>query len=159
MRSFYKLPSVILLGPKFAGKSTLIRELTKKDAVPHYKEDDMHVGYLSNGKNIQFIEPQDFHPKNISVVRRMNRTNCKSMVYLFDVSKYSEPIESQIKNFRRSIKAMDGVDCILVANKMDIHDKKKVRLMRDEFDKVHEVSLYNRKGVDSLKNNLYSKFN
>lgn len=156
IRSLYKTPSIIFLGPKLSGKTTMIKEITKKDVIPHIKDNDIHVSYLDNGKKIQFVEPQNFHPENKNIIRKMKEMNAKSFVYMFDVSHFSDKIENQIKMLNEIQNLFNNMNCIVVANKIDIANKKKLKKIKSEFKNVHEVSLYNKNGLKKLKNSIFS---
>lgn len=151
MRSFYKLPSVVLLG---SGAEGAIREITNKEAMPHVKEEDFYVGYHTNGETLQLVAPRNV--KSSVVLRKMKGMNCKSLVYVFDVSPSSEPIVEQIKAFNRAQSAL-GADYIVVANNAHAADKGKLKRVRSMFGDIHEVSLTNRKGVDRLRASILSR--
>lgn len=152
-RSFYKLPSVALLG---SGAEGAIREITNKEAMPHVKEEDFYVGYHTNGETLQLVAPRNHNMKSGAVLRKMKGMNCKSLVYVFDVSPHSEPIEEQIKAFNKSQNALSGADYIVVANNAHEPDKGKLKKIRNMFEDVHEVSLSSRKGLDRLRASILS---
>jgi len=45
---------------------------------------------------------------------------------------------------------------VIVANKVDIKDDKKLAHLKDNFDKVHAISLIEGKGLEKLKDNIVS---
>jgi len=153
VKSFYRMPSVMLLGN---GRTTMIKEITKREAAPHPKEEDFFVGYHKNGKTVQFAAPRDHPMKHGAMVRKMNGMNCKSMLYMFDVSPYSEPIRDQIRDFKRTQKALSNMSFILAANKTGRHDKEKLRHVRKAFGGIHEVSLDEGTGMEKLKDSIFA---
>ena len=50
----------------------------------------------------------------------------------------------------------DEINHVVVANKVDIKDDKKLKTLKSNFDNLHTVSLTERKGLDKLRNNIFS---
>lgn len=152
-KHLYNLQSVIIMGPKAAGKTSFMKEMADES----YRKGDFSIG--QSGK-IQFIDPHNFNVNKSSHLIKMNKFNNKSIVYMFDISPYSEPIKKQIKDYEKVKKTFDTIDHVIVANKVDIKDDKKLRRVKDNFDNVHTISITKGKGMNKLRNtfsNLSSK--
>ena len=141
------------MGPKSAGKTSFMKEMTDES----HREGDFNVG---RSDKIQFIDPHNFNVNKNSHLIKMNKFNNKSIVYMFDISPYSESIKKQIKDYEKVKKTFDAINHVIVANKMDIKDDKKLKQIKDNFDSVHAISITKGKGMDKLRNtfsNLSSK--
>lgn len=62
LKNFYKLPSIIVTGPEFSGKRSLIRNITDDEVMSHPFEDNLKLSYLFDGdRKIQLISfPYNF---------------------------------------------------------------------------------------------------
>lgn len=148
-KHLYNLHSVIIMGPKAAGKTSLMKEMAD---VAHHKG-DFSVGHA--GK-VQLIDPHNFNIKSNAHLMKMNKFNNKSMIYMFDISPYSEPMKKQVKDYEKIKKMFNNVDHVVVANKVDIKDSKKLQHMKNNFDKFHQISLTKGTGLDKLKSDIAS---
>lgn len=155
LEAFFKLPSVIVVGPKNSGKITMIKNMTENEVVTNPFEKDVRVGYLTESDNkIQMITLH--YDSLVSFVNsgELKKLNNKIFLNVFDVSPDSDDIETQITEFEKSLPYFKGSSKIIVANKVDIADDKKLNKLKKKFDKVHKISSITREGLNDLKNDI-----
>jgi len=151
------LPSILVIGSKISGKSSLINTITKSDISIHPFENDLQLAYLKNENQIvQFVEGPSFAKEKIDTIKKLKKLNLKSVIYLFDVSKNSDTIENQLENFEDIRNFFSGMPFLIVANKIDTVEKNKVEKLKDRFKKIYEISLANI-GQSKLENVLLKK--
>ena len=158
LKSFYDIPSVIFSGPEECGKESIMTNITGYKTTSHPFENNLKIGYLIEGdKKIQLISiPYSF--MNVFVnSEEFKKINKKLFVNDFDVSSISDNIDGQIRNFEKSSSHFDDVDKIIVANKIDIVDDKKLKNLKTKYKKIHETSSITKKGLEQLKSNILSK--
>jgi len=155
LKNFYKLSSVIVTGPNLCGKKTLISNITNKEMVSHPFEDNLKLSYLDFGnKKIQIISFPYSFAFDFTNSEDFGRINKKLLINVFDVSPDSDDIENQIKNFRKLSPKFDGVDKIIVANKTDIADNKKLNKLKPEFKKIYKTSSVTNDGLKQLRDQI-----
>jgi GTP1/Obg family GTP-binding protein len=151
------LPSILVIGSKISGKSSLINTITKSDISIHPFENDLQLAYLKNENQIvQFVEGPSFAKEKIDTIKKLKKLNLKSVIYLFDVSKNSDTIENQLENFEDIRNFFSGMPFLIVANKIDTVEKNKVEKLKNRFKKIYEISLVNI-GQSKLENVLLNK--
>jgi len=101
------------------------------------------------GRQIQFVEL----PAIIdgAVDGQIKKVDPNFVIYIFDVSKDSLPIEKQIEDFETVKKIASNVPYILVANKIDCADEAKLNALESKFEKVIKLSLKNADSIDLKK--------
>lgn len=159
LKAFYETPSIIVTGPNFSGKKSLITNITNDKVISHPLEGNLKLGYLNlENKKMQlislpynlafdFIKSDDF--------KRMNK---KLLINVFDVSSESDDIENQVKNFNKVSPKFDGINKIIVANKIDVVDNKKLSKLRKKFQKIFKTSSVTNDGLEELKSQIVSKY-
>lgn len=75
--------------------------------------------------------------------------------YLFDVSKESDPPESQLENYEKIKEFFSNIPLIPIANKMDIADREKLEKIKSRFKEIHEIQLTGE--LDKMKQDLLKK--
>lgn len=155
IHSLYVIPSILFLGPKFSGKTSVMRHMSTHEPVPHSKDNRFHVSYMSGGKKIQLVEPQNFKSNNAKFVNSIRGMNHKSHIFVFDVSPFSDAIEKQMKEYEQVQKVLGG-NSIVVANKTDMFDHEKLSVIRKKFKNMHEVSVNRGTGMEQLKHSMIS---
>jgi GTP1/Obg family GTP-binding protein len=157
MQILYKIPSLVVTGPKFSGKTSFIKNITN-DNVPSFSIDkEIAMYYLEDQNNkIQLLEfPVNTNENKMKKIRGMN---LNSIAYIFDASQNSETIENQMTEFESVKKMFENVPTIIIANKIDVADKQKLDGLKAKFEKIHEIScMENKKTVDEyvlLKNEI-----
>jgi GTP1/Obg family GTP-binding protein len=144
--SFRKNP-VAFIGTSSSGKTSLLRQLTKKDPAP---SGDI---LRSRHGGRDFFEPKKAHIRHIS--NKLNQIKC-SVVYVFDVSPSAPSVEKQLKDYAAYKKTLAGAKFIQVANKMDIADAKKLGHLKKNVADIYEVSASDGRGIDELNSSLKS---
>jgi hypothetical protein len=155
IHSLYVIPSILFLGPKFSGKTSVMRHMSTHEPTPHAKDSRFHVSYMDEGKKIQLVEPQNFNYSDTKFLKSIKGMNYKSHIFVFDVSPFSDPIENQIKEYE-SVQKVLGGNGIVVANKTDMFDHEKLSVIRKNFKNIHEVSVNRNIGMNQLKNSILS---
>jgi GTP1/Obg family GTP-binding protein len=151
------LPSILIIGSKLAGKTSLIKTITKNDISIHPFANYLQLAYLKNENQIvQFIEGPSFAKEKINIIKKLKKLNLKSIIYLFDVSKNSDTIENQLENFEDIRNFFSGASFLIVANKIDTVEKNKVEKLKNRFKKIYEISLADT-GQSKLENVLLKK--
>lgn len=111
----------------------------------------MNFSNLTIGeKTIQLLEL----PYYFDNVEDFLKTNAIGGIYVFDVSKNSEPIDNQIENFIRIKKIFNNLKILVLANKLDIADEKKLRKLKKLIKDLHTISLIDEKSSKKLHNLL-----
>ena len=147
IKTYFSLPSVLVLGTKKSGKTSFIKFLTNSQVEQHPIQDGFNLASLNlEGKEIQFLEVPHFVDGIASNLQKIKGMNLICGVYIFDVSKDSEPIEVQLENFKRIKEAFKDLKFFVFANKMDISDEQKVEKLKNSIGKVYMLSL-----ADSLE--------
>jgi GTP1/Obg family GTP-binding protein len=138
LENLISTPSIVVTGMRFSGKSSLIKMITG-DGISMNPVVDSQTSYLQVGnQRIQFLElpAMDGLTDGPNNVKRMN---VKSLIFVFDVSKKSPLMEKQVETFE-NMKSLFGVPYIVVANKLDMADRKKLNMLERKFEKIHEIS-------------------
>lgn len=137
----YSLPSIVVTGAKLSGKTSLIKTITNSEIVTNPFEEGLSLSYLKNENRVlQFVEVLPIVEENIGNLLKIKKLNLKSVIYLFDVSKNSDSIENQLENFENTKNFFGEIPLIIVANKIDENDEKKLEELKSRFEKIYEVS-------------------
>jgi len=157
-KNFYELPSIIVTGPAASGKKSIISNVTRDRIVSHPFEDNLKISYLSEGdKKIQMISlPYNFIDDFVNS-EDFKKMNSKLFINVFDVSTNSDDIEDQIRDFEKNSAYFDHVDKILIANKTDIADSKKLKKLETKFKKIHKTSSATKEGLEKLRDSILQK--
>lgn len=155
LEMFFKLPSVIVVGPENSGKLTMIKNITGNKTVANPFENNINVGYINDGDNkIQMISLPYHSLINFVSSGEIKKLNNKIFLSVFDVSSNSDDIETQITDFERNLPYFKGFNKLIVANKVDIADEKKIKKLNKKFGEVHKVSSFTKEGLEELENNI-----
>jgi nucleolar GTP-binding protein len=147
-----EIPSIIILGPESSGKTSLIKKLTKSEVFPDPIEDHLNIAYLENGgKKFQVVDG-DITPRNLEQLKKLNY---KLIVYVFDPSPNSIPIEEQIKNFEKLKKFFGYAKIFPVVNKTDIADGERLNKIKNEIQNFFKISVETGDGLEQLKKTLF----
>jgi GTP1/Obg family GTP-binding protein len=150
-KSFYSTPSIFIFGPRYSGKTSLIKKISNSNINRHPFQDGSNFSNLNIfGKQIQLIEL----PYYFDNVENLLKINIIGGIYIFDVSKNSEPIGNQIENLVRIKKIFNNLKILVLANKFDIADKKKLRKLKKFIKDLHTISLIDEKSSKKLHNIL-----
>jgi GTP1/Obg family GTP-binding protein len=138
LENLISTPSIVVTGMKFSGKSSLIRMITG-DVISMNPVVDSQTSYLQVGnQKIQFLELPAMDGLTDGY-HNFKKINVKSLIFVFDVSKKSPLMEKQVETFE-SMKNLFGVPYIVVANKLDLADRRKLDILEKKFEKIHEIS-------------------
>lgn len=146
-----KIPSVIVLGPKSSGKTSLIKKLTKNKVLSDPIADSLNISYLKDeNKKFQIV---DGTPRNI---KQFKKLNYKSIIYVFDPSPNSISIKEQIKDFEKVKKSFKDAKFFCVINKADISDGKKLNRIKNKTTRFYIISAKTGDGLGELKGDILS---
>ena len=138
LAAFYSIPSIIIGGIALAGKTSLIKAITKNEMSTNIFLENFQFSRFKNGNILQLIEMPDFNKADD--LERLKKLNLKSMIYLFDVSKDSLPIVKQIDSFENTKRVFDNIPAIILASKADSKDSEKITELKKKFEKIYEIS-------------------
>jgi GTP1/Obg family GTP-binding protein len=151
LNALTQLPSIIVVGNKLSGKTSLVRAITSNEPLKHPLEDDLGINYLKEGdKKVQVIDA------NVTTedLERLKRFNLKSFIYVFDASSDPESFKNQIKDFEKFKEIFSGVKSFVVLNKIDLVEKREIKKIKDNFQNVYEISTKTNKGLENLKKSV-----
>jgi GTP1/Obg family GTP-binding protein len=150
-KSFYSTPSIFIFGPRYSGKTSLIKKISNSNINHHPFQDGLNFSNLTIGeKTIQLLEL----PYYFDNFEDFLKINAIGGIYVFDMSKNSEPIDNQIENFIRIKKIFNNFKILVLANKLDIADEKKLRKLKKLIKDLHTISLIDEKSSKKLHNLL-----
>jgi len=151
-KSLYSLPSVIVLGPRTSGKTTLVKELAPNInfSFSHATKKLGYSIYSDGKKKVQFVDPEKFSlgKLNRENVEEFKKLNYKSLIYLFNISPGSEPIEKQIRGFKKTMRLFGRVNLIPVATKLE--------KLKQMVKNIRKISLHRKDGLVSLRNSVFA---
>ncbi|MEM5879070.1 MAG: hypothetical protein QXU74_01075 [Candidatus Aenigmatarchaeota archaeon] len=154
--SLYSLPSIVVLGTRRSGKSSFIKVLTSSQIVSHPVQNGLNFSTLTIGnQKIQLIEVPHFANGATNHLRKFREMKLIGGFYLFDVSKESDPPESQLENYEKIKEFFSNIPLIPIANKMDIADREKLEKIKSRFKEIHEIQLTGE--LDKMKQDLLKK--
>lgn len=137
----YASPSILIAGSRLSGKTSLIKAITGNDISIHPFKGSLSLAYLKSGdKTLQVIEDCCLIGGKGNNLKDLMKLDLISLIYIFDVSKDSEPIEVQLESFENTRKIFDKVPFMVVANKADIADMAKIERLEIKFEKVYKTS-------------------
>lgn len=153
LNTLTRLPSIIVVGDRFSGKTSLVRAITRNEPIKHPLEDALGINYLrERDKKVQIIDAnvtkEDFE--------KLKRFNLKSFIYVFDVSSDSESFKNQMKDFEKFKEIFSGVKSFVVLNKIDLVEKREIKKIKNNFQNVYEVSTKTNEGLEDLKKSVIS---
>jgi GTP1/Obg family GTP-binding protein len=131
----YSWPSILVAGPKISGKSWLIRLMTEQDVSEHVFVDDIGLSRVKIGeRTIQFVEmPFAGSSENLG------KLNLKRIMYVFDTSDSSEPLDRQLEHLDWIEKKFRDVRVVPIANKVRDSKSEKLRALKDKFERIYEI--------------------
>jgi GTP1/Obg family GTP-binding protein len=148
-----QLPSIVVLGDRFSGKTSLARAITRNESLVHPLEDGLGINYLKDGnKKVQIIDA-NVTPEE---VERLKKLNVKSFIYVIDASSNSDSFGNQIKDFEKFKETLIGVKSFVVLNKIDAAEKRTINKIKDNFKNVYEVSTKTNEGLEELRKSVLS---
>jgi len=148
-----QFPSIIILGDRFSGKTSLARVITRNESLAYPLEDGLGINYLKDGnKKVQIIDA-NVTPEE---VERLKKLNVKSFIYVIDASSNSDSFGNQIKDFEKFKETLNGVKSFVVLNKIDAAEKQKIKKIKDKFKNVYEVSTKTNEGLEDLRKSVLS---
>jgi nucleolar GTP-binding protein len=142
IKSYISIPSILVLGTKGSGKTSFIRAFTGSQVESHPIQDGFNFASLALGeKTVQLIEIP-YHVDGIAQhLPKIRDMNLICGIYLFDVSKDSEPIEVQIENFKRIKEFFKDLKFLVLVNKIDIADEQKIEKLKKTIGEFQMLSL------------------
>lgn len=152
LKDLTQSPSIVVCGPKGCGKTSMVKWLTGGEVLSNPIEDHLNVGYLEDGnKKIQIIDGVAI--KNIEQLKKLN---CRSIIYIFDPSPNSDPVNEQIKDFERVKKTFKNIEILPFINKIDVANRKKLNEIESKVKNFYKISIKTADGLDGLKKNILS---
>jgi len=141
IKALCSLPSVIVVGQKLSGKSSIIKLITKEEAYKHMFIDDISLYRMMGRRDIvQFVELPAIDGKKSEVtLQKFKNLNSRHIIYIFDISKASAPLMNQLKALKIIKKTFSGVPLSIVANKVYDYKAKKLKQLKKKFGKVYEI--------------------
>jgi GTP1/Obg family GTP-binding protein len=130
------VPVFLVTGVRQSGKTSFINALSSRFSA-------------LAGRQIQFVELPAIIDGTLD--GQIKKVDPSFVIYIFDVSKDSLPIEKQIEDFETVKKIASNVPYILIANKIDCADETKLVALESKFGKVIKLSLKNADSVDLKK--------
>jgi GTP1/Obg family GTP-binding protein len=155
IKTYISIPSILVLGTKGSGKTSFIRAFTGSQVESHPIQDGFNFASLALGeKTAQLIEVPYYVDGIAQHLQKIKDMNLICGIYLFDVSKDSEPIEVQIENFKRIREFLKDLKFLVLANKMDIADEQKIEKLKKSIGEFHVLSLASLEKTAQLKKEL-----
>jgi len=160
LEELYSLPSVIVVGQKLVGKSSIIRLITNEDVSRHMFVDDISLYRLMGTKDIiQFVELPAVTDKKGSKkldLQKFKKLNLKHIIYIFDMSESTVPFNTQLKGLEIIEKTFARVPMSIVANKIQDTRDGNFRQLKKKSGKIYkipalEAKVTRRSGVKYLK--------
>jgi 50S ribosomal subunit-associated GTPase HflX len=135
-----------------------MENITNDRTISHPFDDNLKLSYLvDENKEMQIISlPYNF-VDDFTNSNDFKKINKKILINVFDVSSNSDDIENQIKNFKKILPKFGNINKIIVANKTDIADNKKLNKLKIRFKNLHKTSSVTRNGLKELKSHILSK--
>jgi GTP1/Obg family GTP-binding protein len=144
IKTYLSIPSILVLGAKGSGKTSFIKTFTNSQIESHPIHDGFNFASFNMGeKTIQLIEIPYFVDAIATHLEKIKNMNLICCIYLFDVSKDSEPIEIQIENFKRIRESFKGLKFFALANKVDVADEQKVEKLKKAIGETRLLSITN----------------
>jgi len=130
------VPVFLVTGVRQSGKTSFINALSSR------------LSTIAS-RQVQFVELPAIIDGTVD--GEIKKVDPSFVIYIFDVSKDSLPIEKQIEDFETVKKIAGNVPCIFVANKIDCVDEAKLAALENRFGKVVKLSLKNADSIDLKK--------
>ena len=156
-----KLPTMLIVGMSNTGKTFLIKALSENK--PVFFDKILSLNYIDldyNGKfvarildHIAFSSLQQSIDRNI--VNEIKNIDPLAIIGVIDVSKYSEPLEKQVRFISRMKEFFRDKPFFIVANKIDETSESKVKKIEKQFGKVYKVRWNVAEDVYTLKRDLF----
>jgi len=142
IKTYLSIPSILVLGTKGSGKTSFIRAFTGSQVESYPIQDGFNFASLTLGeKTVQLIELPYYVDGIAQHLQKIKGMNLICGIYLFDVSKDSEPIEVQIENFKRIREFLKDLKFLVLANKIDIADEQKIERLKKSIGEFNMLSL------------------
>jgi len=143
LATLYSLPSVLVVGQKLVGKSSIIRLITNEDVSKHMFVDDISLYRLMGRKDIiQFVElpaVTDGRGSKKLDFGKFKKMNLKHIIYIFDMSESTVPFDTQLKGLDIIKKTFRGMPLSLVANKLEDTRDGNFGALKKKFGKVYKI--------------------
>jgi GTP1/Obg family GTP-binding protein len=147
------LPSAIVIGTRFSGKSSLTKAITESEIYSSLFGDGLGISRFIHGdKKIQLIDAN----LNLENIKKLKKLNLKSIIYVFDVSSSLDSLKDQIKDFEDFRKTFKNIKHLVVLNKVDIANKQTLKEIKKIFRDVYEVSAKTNEGLYELRKSVIS---
>ncbi|MFB6089280.1 MAG: NOG1 family protein [Candidatus Aenigmatarchaeota archaeon] len=163
--SIRDVPTVVLSGFPNVGKTYLLKVLTGSEpqieSYP-FTTKNINVGFFKKGfQEYQVLDPPGLLDRPIEDMNRIEKQSVSALkylaniiVYVFDPSETSYPIKKQLELLKEIKKEFEGIEIIVVINKMDSFQKKKVKEIENNTSIDHKVSAKEKTGIGEFKENV-----
>lgn len=130
--------------------------LTNSQIISHPIQDGFNFSTLTIGnQKVQLIEVPHFVDAVATHLNKFKKMKLIGGFYIFDVSKESEPVESQIENFEKIKGFLKDIPLVPVVSKVDVADAKKLEKIKGKFKEIYEVQLAGE--LDKIRQDLLTK--
>jgi GTP1/Obg family GTP-binding protein len=154
IKEFFSTPSILISGCVKSGKTQLLRMMAHNSAAAYPFLDHVMVNYMQlKDKAVRLLEVPITDEKKIEELKKLNLIG---IIHLFDVSNEAEEINEQFKLYEK-IREL-GKKMIVVANKSDDIDTKKMKDLKKRIPKVILTSAFDGKGIYELRKKVLSEF-
>ena len=158
-----KLPTVLIIGLPNTGRTFLLKTLS--EGKPTFSDKLLNLDYVDldhNGKLAARIldhkafssSDQLIEKKLIEIVEDIRSIDPLAVIGVIDVSKYSEPLEKQVKFILRMKEFFKDKPFYIVVNKIDETSENKIKKIEKEFGKIYKIRWNSEEDVDILKRDL-----
>lgn len=163
LKNLLKYPLVLVLGLPNSGKTSLIKALTNGSVIADPVKDNFEFSFVTyGGKNYQFCDfPYFLKDSKIdeSGISEIKKLNPNLIIYLIDVSPFSDSIEAQINILNKIKSELKDVPVFIVANKVDSSDGRKIKELEEKLSEdIYRISLYTGDGIEKLKQAIFTTF-
>jgi hypothetical protein len=144
------IPSVIVAGVRGSGKTSLIRSMTGSAPVRNPFMEGLLFSYAKGAAGrMQYVELlSDTLTKRNEGLGLLRKLNVQAMIFIFDVTAHSPPIEDQLRSYDYLASSIPGVSIIVASTKKSHSDEIRTGELRRRFGHVHEFySLGSAEGI------------
>jgi nucleolar GTP-binding protein len=161
------MATIVIAGFPNVGKSTLLRAITGSDpkiAEYPFTTQRLMLGYLKDGVKIQFIDTpglldRPFEKRNIIEKQGVLALKhlAKFILFIFDLSSESAYSFKEQEKLLKEIEKEFKLEVIVVLNKAEISDKKKISVVKKKFNDLFVISAKNQVGLKEIVKELKKK--